>query len=84
MIHGKLHALSSSSTNDVSNSTSSSWSELASDNELLKSKNTQLLLQIETHSETIKKLEKNVKKSKQKLYSVYRNTRKKVFKRRTA
>jgi len=81
MIHGKLHTLSSSSTNDISNSTSSSCSELASDNELLKSKNTQLLLQIETHSKTIKEAREKCKESKQKLYSVYRNTRKKVLRR---
>ena len=81
MIHGKLHTLSSSSTNDISNSTSSSCSELESDNELLKSKNTQLLLQIETHSKTIKEAREKCKESKQKLYSVYRNTRKKVLRR---
>jgi len=81
MIHGKLHTLSSSSTNDISNSTSSSCSELASDNELLKSKNAQLLLQIETHSKTIKEAREKCKESKQKLYSVYRNSRKKVLQR---
>ncbi|XP_065887842.1 uncharacterized protein [Dysidea avara] len=64
MIHGKLHTLSSSSSNANSSSTSHSCSEL-----------------IETDSKIIKETREKCKESKQRVYSIHRNTRKKVLRR---